>query len=184
MDQAREFGAKTTKSRSMGFGKFKSGRDGLSLAEVLIAIVILSMVLLSLIAVLGSSLKADRKAFWMTGAANLADSELDRLLQSVRTDQPAGTREQFWDSDHPRSGEPLRSGVVTVSHTEYSFAIYSQTVLDTSGVPVGDPDHRLKQVDIVVRWHQSTTLKLGQGETTYHQRRLFSEVNVDRESDD
>lgn len=167
----------------MGSGKFKRGQGGLSLAEVLVAIVILSMVLLSLLAVLGSSLKSDRKAFLMAGAANLADSELDRLLQSVKADQPAGTREQFWESDHPSSGEPLRSGVATVSHTEYSFAIFCQTVLDTSGAPLGNPDHRLKQVDIIVRWHQSTTLKLGEGETSYHQRRLFSEVNVDRDPD-
>ncbi len=168
----------------MGFGRFRSGRGGLSLAEVLVAIVILSVVLLSLIAVLGSSLKSDRKAFLMSGAANLADSELDRLLQSVKSDQPAGTRAQFWDSDHPSSGEPLRSGQVTVSHIQYSFAIYCQTVLDTSGTPVGDPNHRLKQVDIVVDWYRSTTAKLGQGETTYRQRRLFSEVNVDSEPDD
>jgi hypothetical protein len=41
---------------------------------------------------------------------------------------------------------------------------------------VGQPDHRLKELDIYVRWYESSTAKLGQGQTSHHQRRLLSEV--------
>lgn len=151
----------------------------LSLAEIIVALGILALVLLSLVSVLVSSLKSEKKAFLMTSALNLADSELERLFLSVKSDQPLGARAEFWGRDYPSSGAPLRQGTATVSHTEFHFEITTATVMAADGLPIGDPDHRLKEVDILVRWYPSSTASLGQGESSYRQKRLFSEINLD-----
>ena len=159
----------------------KLGYRGLSLAEIIVAIAILAITLFSLLSVLVSGMQADKKAFLLATASNLADTELERAIQGVaQADQ--GTRDAFWNGEFPHPGSPYRSGTRTVNNTQFDFSIHAVTVFDTSGVAVGDTegdnDHRLKQLDIYVRWYESSTAKLGQGQTVHHQRRLITEVSA------
>ncbi len=151
--------------------------SGFGLAEVIVAIALLSITALSLVTVLVSSLRSDKKAFLVAAASNLAETELQRTAEAVKSDTPAGIQATFWEQQYPESGSPFRTGKSTISHTEFEYFIYAVSVTDSTGLPIGDPDNRLKQVDIYVRWYNPSAGSPGHGRTTHHQRRLISQTS-------
>lgn len=151
---------------------------GLSVPEVVVAIAFLAITFVSLLAVLIGGIRTDRKAFYRETAASTARSLLTKILSEVTRDTPAGTKSNFWAMDHPTRSSPYRQGTEVAGDTEFHYEVCTLTVVGPNAVPFGAPSHRLKQVDIYVRW-SSDDERTGYGSTVYHDRRIISEASGD-----
>jgi hypothetical protein len=154
------------------------GSAGLSVAEVVIAIAFLAITFVSLLSVLAGGLKHDRKAYLKNAATATARALLTKTLSEVSKDSPAGTKDGFWATDYPYRTSPYREGEENAADVTFHYEICTETVRAISGQPFGAPDHRLKQVDVYVRWGQEDE-RTGFGSTVYHDRRIVSEASGD-----
>ena len=130
-----------------------SKRQGFSLAELIIALGLFAVAILS---ILGLSIligKASQEADDRTIGSVVASSLADRLIDQLRSDAPPGTRASFWDNEFG-SANPWEEGTLNNDGTEYQYRILASSVTDSSGDPVGGttPNNRLKKVDISVWW--------------------------------
>ncbi len=151
-------------------------RRGMSLPEVLLAIALLAITFLSLMSVLASGLRADKKDYVKDSASAAAELILNRELRQIRTSPAA--KQAFWNSDYPDRNSPYSSGLEVAGSTEFHYDICTRTVDDTSGSPFNGTEQRLKQVEIFVRWGGDDT-RVGFGSTVYHELRYVSEASDD-----
>ena len=165
--------------RTRGGRHHASFDAGLSVAEVVIAIALLSITCVSLLAVLAGGLRTDRKAYFKDAAASTARTLLTRTLSKVSRDDPVGAKANFWNTDRPKgSPQSYLSGTEEAGDVTFHYDIYTQTITAANGTVFGTPDHRLKQVDVYVRWGGDDS-RVGYGSTSYHDRRIISEASGD-----
>jgi hypothetical protein len=135
------------------------------LAVGLLAITILAVGLLSLTIIRSNTESNDR-----TTTAAVTSTLLERVLSQAQKDSA------FWDQDHIAT--PYVEDKVKMGKLEYDYAVYAETVLDPSGVPVGDalPNNRLKRVTIRVTWFDTKTSdRQGYGELSQTLTRVVNE---------
>lgn len=123
------------------------------MGELVVAVGIFAVVILTLVALTASGIRAQRESQELANAALVARRQLERELDKVRQDSPAGTRAYFWDGDFTSS--PFILDRTRVGPTEFTYAIYAHTVDDQiSGAQLGTgvANNRLKRVEIVVNW--------------------------------
>ncbi|MEW6277232.1 MAG: prepilin-type N-terminal cleavage/methylation domain-containing protein [Candidatus Eremiobacterota bacterium] len=125
-------------------------RRAFTLPELMLAVGLLALVLLTLVGLTTATVRSNHKAALLGPAAAVAESLLDRTLSDVAADIPPGTRDSFWAASGPgpwKSLSPLDQGGV-----RYEYAIYAHTVADVTGTPVGGASNRVKKVDLVLCW--------------------------------
>lgn len=136
------------------------GRRGLSLAEVLLALLVVILLILTLAAMSFSMLRSNKKSTDRPVGYLAAQQILARELYGVQSDNPPGTKAAFWAGNWPNT--PWRSGQEVVNQTQFQYAIYAVTLQDVvSGAPLGNQpptfvNNRVKKVDIRVDWSQSS----------------------------
>lgn len=122
-------------------------RAGLSLAEVLLALGLLAIGILTLSGLSLSALKAGQKSSSVMEAGQIAVMKLEEVGATARADS------SFWLADHLAT--PYEEGSVKVGKTEYTYRVFSRTLLDqTSGTELGSgvSNNRLKKLDIEISW--------------------------------
>ena len=142
------------------------------------AIALLAITFVSLLAVLAGGLRTDRKAYYKDAAASTARTILTRTLGQVSRDNPVGIKAAFWNTDRPNQSSPYLSGTEEAGDARFYYEICTVTITGTNGAVFGAPDHRLKQVDVYVRWGGDNG-RVGYGSTSYHDRRIISEASGD-----
>lgn len=149
---------------------------GMSVPEVLIAIALLAITFLSLMGVLASGLRADKKDYLKDSASAAAELILHREFRRMRNSPAA--KQAFWNSDHPDRNSPYSSGEEVSGSAKFHYDICTRTVDDTSGSPFNGTGQRLKEVEIFVRWGSDDT-RVGFGSTLYREVRYVSEAGGD-----
>lgn len=139
---------------------FRARQRGLSLAEVLLALLVVILLVLTLAAMSFAMLKSNKKSADRPVGFLAAQQILARELYAVQDDTPPGSKATFWSTDWATS--PWHSGQEMVNRTTFNYAIYAVTLQDVaSGVPLGnDPasgfvNNRVKKIDIQVDWSGS-----------------------------
>jgi Tfp pilus assembly protein PilV len=153
--------------------------QGFSLAEMLVALGLISVAVLSVLALSISIAKGNQEGTDRATGAVVARQLVNRVLDRLRADIPAGTNADFWDNEH--TSTPFDSGVFRSNNTDYQYKVYAQSVEDSSGVSVGGttPDNRLKKVDVIVWWWDSEkTERQGYGKLEVRNTRLVSEAEI------
>jgi hypothetical protein len=144
----------------------------MTVPEVLFALVLLTVTFLSLMAVLGSGLRADKKGFVKQAASAVAE-QLSAELRASLQDQP--TRVAFWDQEKPGREAPYAQGVVRSGDTDFEYQICTALVRQPDGTVFNAPDRRLMQVEVYVRWGSDDT-RAGFGSLVFHDQQILSEV--------
>ena len=150
----------------------------MSLFEVLIALALLAIVFVSVLAVLASSLRTNKKDFFRDKASSTATLLLNRVVLSVQTDSPEGIQETFWEDESPTRAAPFQSGVESNGDLEFQYEICTTTIKSPDGSVYGAPNRRLKQIDVYLTWGDSDS-RTGYGSTLFHDRQLLSEASGD-----
>lgn len=145
---------------------------GMTVPEVLFALVLLTVTFLSLMAVLGSGLRADKKGFVKQTASAIAE-QLSAELRSALRDQQ--TRVTFWGQEKPGRDAPYDQGTVRSGDTDFDYQICTTYVRQPDGAIFNGPDRRLMQVDVYVRWGADDT-RAGFGSSVFHDQQIVSEV--------
>lgn len=148
---------------------------GFTLAETLFAITILAMTILTLAALITSNLKSDEKARQMGRATAAAETITERILFSIHSDSPAGTRESFWLAD---AGSIWSSGTEVIGNAGYDWEVVVETV---PGIGDATLETRLKKVHLTLWWWDSKDqqgARQGYGRLQLSTSRLVSERAV------
>jgi Tfp pilus assembly protein PilV len=154
---------------------FFKGRSAaaFTLAEVLIAGFLMTIIILVLIGLSISLLRGTQKASDTTGAQVASEHILNSLIYDVQPGSPShGT---FW-----ASSSFSRPGTYRMNRTDFSYQIDASSVIDSTGSPIGSgfAQNRLKQVQLSVYWwdseHQASTRE-GYGKLEFHTVRLLAE---------
>ena len=137
-----------------------SFRRGLSLAEVLLALLVVVLLVLTLAGMSFSMLRSNQKSTDRSVGYLAAQQILARELYQVQDNQPPGSRAAFWSGNWTTT--PWRTGQEVVNRVPFQFAIYAVTLQDVvSGQPLGNEpavgflNNRVKKIDIRVEWSQS-----------------------------
>lgn len=140
-----------------------------TLAEILLALGLISVSILTLMALSISTMKANRKSTYVVDASQVAM----KLMAEV-ADRAAGDP-GFWNSDFRT--DPYEKGTHKAGRTEYEYRVFAQTLVDKqSGAELGSaaPSNRVKKMDIVVEW-QANSPGAGQGKRTVRGSCLVNE---------
>lgn len=126
-------------------------REGFTLAEVIVAMGILAVGLLTLLSVCSISLRYQRQSINALNAARVNDMMLERAMSGVVNDLPAGESDSFWDAEYPYPSTPYKRGEEKIGRETFQYAIYAVEVTGL-GDPSLDPPNTLKKVDAYVWW--------------------------------
>jgi prepilin-type N-terminal cleavage/methylation domain-containing protein len=127
-------------------------KSGFSLVEVIIAMGLLGVGILTVIGLFGQMTKDAQKAT-DTGAGVLAaESVLNRTISEILRDAGPVTRADFFDLDSPPEA-PIQ-GTITANRTIMTYEITYRTLQDTGGVALGSalPENRTKVVELTMWW--------------------------------
>ena len=125
-----------------------------SLMEVLIALGIMSIALVSLVAVLVTGLRAEAQSTARVDVQDLALQTLGRTLSEVE-ELPASAAQAFWEGD--QGSTPWKSGVETRNRTSFEYEVYSNLVAVSAGSEIlGGDRNQLKKITVSVRWRDSS----------------------------
>lgn len=154
---------------------FQKGRSAaaFTLAEVLIAGFLMTVIILVLIGLSISLLRGTQKASDTTVAQVASEHILNSLIYDVQPGSPGYST--FWT---PSSFS--RPGTYRMNRTDFSYQIDATSVVDGSGTPVGNgfAQNRLKQVQLSIYWwdsDQQTSSRDGYGKLEFHTIRLLAE---------
>ncbi|MBI3925298.1 MAG: hypothetical protein HY319_07155 [Armatimonadetes bacterium] len=149
------------------------GKKAATLIELVLAVGLLAVALLAVLALAIAAIRSEQKRTDTGTADQVAERQLNRELAAARTD-PA-----FWSFDYV--SPPWKEDSVQVDGTWFDFKIYAQTVDNADlggdlGTASGRADNRLKKVDIVVWWWDSSAqARTGYGSLQTRLSRLVSE---------
>ena len=93
-----------------------------------------------------------------------AEKVLSELIYGLESDTPTN-QAAWWTTDYPTT--PWKSGSLILNQTEYLYSLYTVTVQDTAGVPLGYANptfNGLKKVDVVVTWWDGIHGRTGSGQ--------------------
>ena len=123
---------------------------GMSLAELMVAIMLLAICILTVLGLSLAVVRVDSKAAETSAGSVVADTLLQEVVAQVKADSPPGTKDSFWNNDH----EVWAQGSRVNNGPEFSYWISAVTVTTTGGDSLGSADlqNRLKKVDVRVRW--------------------------------
>ncbi len=127
---------------------------GFSLAEVLVAVLVMSIALVGASTVLLSSMRMEKKVSSGAVARALADELLERGVRRL----PGSVNESgFWDGTHATLDNPWSEGTETVGRATFQYWITGEPVMNrrtgkvfgTDGAATGNG---LARIRVTVRW--------------------------------
>jgi prepilin-type N-terminal cleavage/methylation domain-containing protein len=127
-------------------------KAGFSLIEVIIAMGLLGVGILTVLGLFGQLTRDAQKAT-ATGAGVLAaESVLNRTVSEILSDVGPISRADFFANDSPPSA-PIQ-GTITANRTIMTYEITYRTVQDTAGggLGAGLPENRTKHVELNMWW--------------------------------
>lgn len=157
----------------------KHQQRAFSLAEMLVALGLIAVAILSILALSISITRGNQEGTDRAIGGVVARQLVKRLVDRLRADIPAGTRADFWDNEHGVT--PFEDDVFRSNNTEFQYKIFATSVTDGTGDSVGGATvgNRLKKVDIVVNWWNSETeQRQGYGQLEIRNTRLVSEAEL------
>jgi hypothetical protein len=104
----------------------------------------------SLLSVCSLGLRLNQQSMASIKAVQVADSEMGKAMVAVLYDLPAGTKANFWGSEHAFPATPLRTGVRQVGGDEFRFAICEQELAGVGSAP----DNMVSRIDTYVWWRE------------------------------
>lgn len=134
-----------------------------SLLEVVIAVGILAVGILTVIALFTQLLRSSHKASDSSLAVAAAESFLNQTISNIFNDTEIVSKTDFWNDNAPPA-DPIER-TVNPGGKVMTYRITYQTVNDTAGDPLGDdlPENRSKKVDIVLWWFTDDPAKARPG---------------------
>lgn len=141
---------------------------------------LVSLVILTMAAMITSTLRSNQKGISSVPAAQSAESLLDEQLYLMDNDLPPGARAQFWSASGTWK-DSSSNGALLRGDQSYDYTIRVSTVNDTSGVAAGsvsnEPGNRLKKVDLTLWWWgtRPTGQRVGMGRLEYRSSRIVNE---------
>ena len=157
----------------------KRDSSGLSLAEMMVALGLISVAILAVLALSISIARVNREGTDRAIGGVVARQLVERLIDGLRADIPAGSAADFWDNEH--SAAPFETGFFRTNNTDFEYKIFASSVLDASGDSIGGTTvgNRLKKVDVFVYWWDSETEeRQGYGKLEIQNTRLVSEAEL------
>jgi len=148
---------------------YRRSKPGFTLAEVILAIGLVAVVILTVVGLTLAAIRSNTKAAVLGQATQVSDTLLKETIYGVENDLPPGTRASFWAAAGPWI-PPKR---VTMGGTEYEYNI--------SVNPVGGfaTPNRLAKVELHLFWWDSAAQggeREGYGRLELHVARLVHEV--------
>lgn len=147
----------------------------MTIPEVLFAMILLTITFLSLMAVLASGLRSDKKGFVKDTASATAELLLQRTCKRLSEDPAA--KASFWATEKPNRETPYDQGEERSGDTVFRYEICTTYVRQADGSIFNAPNQRLMRIDVYVRWGEDDS-RVGYGSMMYHGRRIVSEVSV------
>ncbi|MBQ7568515.1 type II secretion system protein [bacterium] len=158
----------------------KNGRlkksTGFTLMELLLAISIIATVMLYLIGIFTTGLRANRKAVDLTAGTLVAESVISQELYGILSDPDKSS--SFFSHVYG-STTPCVQGTTTLSSTKFTYKMF---VNDVSGF--NDANNKMKKVDVQVWWwnnenadanSQAASFRQGYGVVSVGLTRLVNE---------
>ena len=144
-------------------------KRGFTLAELLFAVGLLVLVVLTILAISLSTIRTNQKADLLDHASQVADRLIKETIYGIENDLPAGMTAGFWAA----SGQWVAPTPLTVGGVDYEYSI--------SVSPVGSflAPNRLKKVDLQLWWWDSRSQggeREGYGRMELHTSRVVHEV--------
>ena len=138
---------------------------GFTLAEVLLALLLISVAILTLLALSLQTLSASRKNVDTMGGQLVAEQVLEKLanVAEITPESP------LWYASDPLT--PYRNDILTQGDTAYNVSIY---ISDVAGFPP-TPGQRLKLLQADVVWQDQPQGKARQGTLRISTSRLLRE---------
>ena len=148
---------------------------GFNLAEIIVALGILSGIFLVVAALFTQLLRGTKKEADLAAGALVAQKVMTQRLQSIYAGlDPVLTKDQFFSQDTPDL-----EGTVTLNKSVYRYRMTHSLIEDSSGDPFGGPaanENRLKKIDIIVWWGESEgAVRAGAGKQQIEATRLVNE---------
>ena len=142
-------------------------RRGFSLAEILLALGLITIVVLTLLALSLQSLKTNQKINDTTAGQLVAEQVLERIAYQAESSNTAAV----WPINNPLA--PYSADQVTVGDSVFNVTVYATDVTDSSGLMIAPK--RLKELDATVIWQNDQQGKAGQGNLRIQATRLVHE---------
>jgi type II secretory pathway pseudopilin PulG len=161
------------------FLKHSRRHHAFTLGEVLVALGLIAVAILSVLALSISVARTSQEGVDQSVGGLVATQLLDSMIDKLRADPPpGGLRKKFLDNDD--SSKSFDSGTIVNNGTEYAYEIFATTVRKTDGSPLGEAvGRRLKKVDVVVSWWDTKdTQRQGYGKLQFFQSRLVGEAEL------
>jgi len=143
-----------------------------------------AILILSIIAVTTAALSSDQKAEMRQIALAVATSELNRFAKQVAL-AGSSARSSFWTATDSGTPEvyagPGTIDTIKTSNTDFALTYYFQTVQNASGSGTlgdGQPENRLRKVDLIVQWWGGEQGKPGYGKLSVQATRLIRESDL------
>lgn len=136
----------------------------------MLAVGLLTIVILALVALTTSSLRANEKAARVGPAGQVAESLLNKAIYDAQNDSPPGARAAFWAANGPL--HPAQQ--TSVGGVLYDYTVYAESIPAGTG-----PGNRLKKVDVQLSWFNTAGtggVRAGYGKMELHATRLVNEL--------
>ena len=146
--------------------------EGASLLELLLALALLAITMVSVFSVLVPSKHRERQLQLRAVASDIVAAEISGVEQSVESDTPVGERARFWDQEFPKPSTPFREDSLPVGGQEFRFQVFAETIAGTPGLGIDGNGHRMKRVTVVVTWDYEGS---GRGANTFEGVRILAE---------
>lgn len=163
-----------------------SHKTAFTLAEVLLALGLITIAILALLAQDTYLLSSNQKLDDTTIACDVATSALARTTQQIERDQPANRLATAWASNDTLT--PFAIGTERVGTTDYSYEVFITDVVNqTNGKILGsgstgteNPDTRLKLLTVSVTWwdQKKGGSSAARGSLKTEQSKLLKVTNV------
>ena len=121
-------------------------RYGFSLVELLVSVAIVATVLLYIIGIFTSGMKANRKSIDLTAGTLVAESVMTHELYGILSDDDK--RAKFFNSSIYSSGSSCMEGTQNLNNTVFTYKLFVTDLPET----FGGSNNRLKKVDVQVWW--------------------------------
>lgn len=140
---------------------------GFTVAEVLLALALITIAVLTLLGLSLYSLNASRKSRDVTAGQMVAEQTLERLVYEADTN-PAST---LWSQNSQTV--PYQQQQVTMEPSVFNVTVFVSNVVDTGGQFVAGS--RLKRLESLVVWQDAQNGKSGYGQLRVRATRLVHE---------
>ncbi len=140
----------------------------------MLAVGLVTVLILSLAALITSTLRSNQKASMLAPAAEVAETLMTQEMYGVENDLPAGSHSAFWDTDGIWKDSTV-VGVFQSGGVDYEYRMQRRLVAGLGG----PPPNRVKKVDLSVWWLNTRNNggdRQGSGKLELHVSRLVNEV--------